>query len=323
MLPTRVRIPPDSPAGCVLGWHHATVRVRPRLSATCLGLAVMLGSMWWSAASTYVVLHDNARFVQALAKTIDQPVVRRQLGQWTGDVLDQAVRLAGSSQQTKAGRHAVATLQHTITSTAPIEPLVTAVTTVVVTTRDAAVAQLDARATPKKPVRADIGPLLGLAGVRIDKKTAKAMGLTLDKVDKHKVTLPLLTGEQLNLLQRRYDWMLLVRQWAGWAALALLAVSIATSRYPVRTLAIAFGLVAVVALVLPQLLTAVQARLAGLGVGALVTPLLAAASARVATVAVPVAIVSALLALILGAAHLLLLRRGRRGEVRDDPESVA
>ena len=43
--------------------HDAQMRVRSRLSATCLTLSLMLGSMWWSAMSTYVVLHDDARFV--------------------------------------------------------------------------------------------------------------------------------------------------------------------------------------------------------------------------------------------------------------------
>ena len=49
------------------------VRVHPKLSATCLGLALTLGSLWWSAASTYVVLHDDARFVGALAQTLVLP----------------------------------------------------------------------------------------------------------------------------------------------------------------------------------------------------------------------------------------------------------
>jgi len=49
------------------------VRVHPKLSATCLGLALTLGSLWWSAASTYVVLHDGARFVGALAQTLVLP----------------------------------------------------------------------------------------------------------------------------------------------------------------------------------------------------------------------------------------------------------
>ncbi len=144
-------------------------------------------------------------------------------------------------------------------------------TGVVVTTRDAAVSQLDARATPKTEVRADVAPLLAVAGVTIDKKTAKTMGLTLEKGKR--VSLPLLTGEQLDLLQRRYDLMVLVRQWAGWVALALLAVSVATSRLPLRTLAIAAGLVAVIALVLPHLLAYGQLRAADTQLGALVTPL--------------------------------------------------
>lgn len=293
------------------------MRVHPKLSATCLALAMMLGSMWWSAMSTYVVLHDDARLVAALATTLDHPSVRRQLGQWTGTALDQAATLAGSPEQTKAARRAAAELRQTIVSTAPIEPLVAALATVVVTTRDAAVTQLDADAAPKTAVRADLSPLLKLAGITVDKKTAAAMGLTLEK---KRVTMPLLTGEQLDLLQHRYDWMVLIRTWAGWAALALLTVSVATSRYPLRTLAVAAGLVAVIAVVLPHLLGALQGRATGSELGALVSPLLAAASARVGVLAGPVAVVAGILALTLGALQLLLLRRRRRGTVRDVPD---
>ncbi len=285
------------------------VRVHPKLSATCLGLALTLGSLWWSAASTYVVLHDDARFVGALAQTLDQPAVRAQLGEWTGAAFDQAARLAGEPKQTKAARQAVGQLQQAIVSDAPLEPLITAVTGVVVTTRDAAVSQLDARALPKTEVRADVAPLLAVAGVTIDKKTARTMGLALEKGKR--VSLPLLTGEQLDLLQRRYDLMVLVRQWAGWVALALLAVSVATSRLPLRTLAIAAGLVAVIALVLPHLLAYGQSRAADTQLGALVTPLLSAGSARVAAVAVPVAVVAGLLAVAFGALQVILLRRRR------------
>lgn len=72
------------------------VRVHAKLSATCLGLALTLGTLWWSAASTYVVLHDDA----------------------------------------------LLQLQEVITSGGPVEPLITAVTGVVVATRDAAVTPL-------------------------------------------------------------------------------------------------------------------------------------------------------------------------------------
>ena len=305
------------------------MRVHSKLSATCLAFAMMLGSMWWSAASTYVVLHDNARLVGILAQTLDQPAVRRQLGNWSTSALDQAARLSGASQQPKATRQTAAALQKTISSTASIEPLIAAVTTVVVSTRDAAVSQLDARAVPKQPVRADIGPLLGLAKIPIDKKTAKAMGLKLSQGKDSKgksaksaaVTLPLLTPDQLDLLQHRYDWMLLIRRWAGWAALALLAVSVATSRYPLRTLAIAAGLIALVAIVLPQLLGLVQTRLSLSEVGALATPLLAAATARVATVAVPVGVVAGILVVGLGGLQFALLRRSSAGRARDNPET--
>ena len=283
------------------------MRVHPKLSATCLGLALTLGSLWWSAASTYVVLHDDARFVGALAQTLDQPAVRAQLGEWTGAAFDQAARLAGDPKQTKAARRAVGQLEQAIVSDAPLAPLITAVTGVVVTTRDAAVTQLDARALPKTEVRADVAPLLAVAGVTIDKRTATTMGLRLEKGKR--LSLPLLTGEQLDLLQRRYDLMVLVRQWAGWVALGLLAVSVATSRLPLRTLAIAAGLVAVIALVLPHLLAYGQSRAADTQLGALVTPLLSAGSARVADIAVPVAVVAGLLAVAFGALQLILLRR--------------
>jgi hypothetical protein len=285
------------------------VRVHPRLSATCLGLALTLGTLWWSAASTWVVLHDDARLVGALTRVLDQPAVRAQLGEWTGTAFDQALRLAdaGAGGQTKTARRAVAQVQATITSTAPLEPLVTVVTGVVVGGRDAAVAQLDARAVPKTAVAVDVAPLLRLAGVEIDKKTARAMGLAAGPGKR--VTLPLLTGEQLDLLQRRYDLMVLIRQWAGWAALALLVVSVATSRRPLRTLAVAAGLVALIALVLPHLLAYGQARVVGTDLGSLVAPLLAAAAGRVATVAVPVAVVAGLLAVGLGALQVVVLRR--------------
>lgn len=286
--------------------------MHPRLSATCLGLALTLGSLWWSAASTYVVLHDDARFVGALTEALDHPSVRAQLGEWTGTAFDQAARLAGDPKQTRSAQRAVRQLQAAITSTAPLEPLVSAVTGVVVATRDTAVGQLDAQATPKSEVRADVAPLLALAGVTVDKATARAMGLS---VTKGHLTLPLLTGEQLDLLQHRYDWLLLIRRWAGWVGLVLLAVSVATSRLPLRTLAVASGLVAVIALVLPRLLAYGQGRAAATELGGLVAPLLAAAAGRVATVGVPVAVVGGLLALGLGALQILLLRRrggGRR-----------
>ncbi len=293
------------------------VRVHPKLSATCLGLALMLGSLWWSAASTYVVLHDDARFVGALARTLDQPAVRARLGEWTGAAFDQAARLAGNPKQTKAARLAVAQLRQTVVSTAPLEPLLTVMTGVVVSTRDAAVGQLDARAVPKTEVRADVAPLLTLAGVDVDKKTARAMGLTLEHGG---VTLPLFTGEQLDLLQQRYDLMVLIRQWAGWVAVVLLAISVATSRLPLRTLAIAAGLVAVIALVLPHLLAYGQGRAAGTELGALVTPLLATAGARLAAVAVPVAVVAGVLAVGIGTWQLILLRRptAERGSIESE-----
>lgn len=304
------------------------MRVHSKLSASCLAFAMVLGSMWWSAASTYVVLHDDARLVGILAKTLDQPAVRRQLGNWSTSALDQAAKLSGASQQPKATRQAAAALQKTISSSAPIEPLIAAVTTVVVSTRDSAVSQLDTRAAPKRPVQADIAPLLGLAKIPIDKKTAKAMGLKLSQSKDGKgknlksvaITLPLLTPDQLDLLQHRYDWMLLIRQWAGWMALALLVISVATSRYPLRTLAIAAGLVALVAVMLPRLLAMIQARLATQELGALVTPLLAAAAARVGAVAVPVGVIAGILAVGLGGLQIALLRRTGAGRARDNPE---
>ncbi|HEY5980637.1 MAG TPA: hypothetical protein VIT41_13490 [Microlunatus sp.] len=118
------------------------VRVHAKLSATCLGLALTLGTLWWSAASTYVVLHDDALLVGGLARTLDQPAVRAQVGEWTGAAFDQAARLADDAEQTTATRQAVRQLQEVITSGGPVEPLITAVTGVVVATRDAAVTPL-------------------------------------------------------------------------------------------------------------------------------------------------------------------------------------
>ena len=64
-----------------------------------------------------------------------------------------------------------------------------------------------------------------------------------------------------------------------------------------------------IALVLPHLLAYGQSRAADTQLGALVTPLLSAGSARVADIAVPVAVVAGLLAVAFGALQLILLRR--------------
>ena len=104
-------------------------------------------------------------------------------------------------------------------------------------------------------------------------------------------------------------------------ALVLLAVSVATSRLPLRTLAIADGLVAVIALVLPHVLAYGQSRGADTQLGALVTPLLSAGSARVAAVAVPVAVIAGLLAVALGALQVILLRRRISGSRPIESES--
>ncbi|HEY5788464.1 MAG TPA: hypothetical protein VIT65_27200 [Microlunatus sp.] len=106
--------------------------------------------------------------------------------------------------------------------------MITVVTGVVFASRDAVVGQLDARAAPKTEVRADVAPLLALAGVELDKKTVYGDGA--QPREGKRVTLHC-SPAQLDLLQRRYDLMVLIRQWAGWVALALLAVSVATSRY--------------------------------------------------------------------------------------------
>ena len=154
----------------------------------------------------------------------------RSSGSGPARAFDQAAHLAGDPQQTKAARQAVGQLEQAIVSDAPLEPLITAVTGVVVTTRDAAVSQLDTRALPKTQVRADV------------------------------------------------------------------------------------------ALVLPHLLAYGQSRVADTQLGALVTPLLSAGSARVAAVAVPVVVVAGLLAVTLGALQVILLRRrsGAGGSIESE-----
>jgi hypothetical protein len=172
----------------------------------------------------------------------------------------------------------------------PLAPLITAVTGVVVTTRAAAVVQLDARVVPQTEVRADVAPLLALAGVTIDERPPRRWGSRWRRGNG--VSQPLLTGERLDLLQRRYDLMVLVRQRAGWVALVLLAVSVVTSRLPLRSLAVAAGLVTVIALVLPHLLAYGQSRRRH-PAGCAGHPAAGRRRARVAAVTVPVAVVAA------------------------------
>jgi hypothetical protein len=172
----------------------------------------------------------------------------------------------------------------------PLAPLITAVTGVVVTARAAAVVQLDARVVPQTEVRPTSRRCSPWPGVTIDERPPRRWGSRWRRGNG--VSQPLLTGERLDLLQRQYDLMVLVRQRAGWVALVLLAVSVVTSRLPLRSLAVAAGLVTVIALVLPHLLAYGQSRRRH-PAGCAGHPAAGRRRARVAAVTVPVAVVAA------------------------------
>ena len=118
-----------------------------------------------------------------------------------------------------------AELTKALASRQKIGPVVDAVIMVAVRARDATVSQLDAGVQPKQTVNLELKPLFDAAKIKVDKQSAKAMGLTFTKSS---LTTPLLTADQVEALQRRYTITSLTARWAGWVALAALVVSVVT-----------------------------------------------------------------------------------------------
>ncbi|GAA3640151.1 hypothetical protein [Microlunatus ginsengisoli] len=290
------------------------MRTSARLSATTFGLAMLCASLWWSAFTTMTLLHDDAKFVHALGAVLDSPPVRSAVADWVTDAVDAA---GGASGRDLRANPVLSALHKALASDRAVGPLTDAVVAVVLPARNAAVAQLDAKLEPKKDVRLDLAPVFKAAGISLDKKSAAALGLT---VTKHSASVPLLTGQQLDTLQRRYDLALLAETWAGWAALVLLAVSVATSAKPLRTLAIACGALALLAVVAPWLLGRVAGWLGSGDLGPLLTPVVATTRQAIGPYTLPALIVGLVAALGFGAAQFALTRQAHsrnKGAFRD------
>jgi hypothetical protein len=277
-----------------------------RISASAFGLAILLASLWWGAHRTMIILHDDASFVHALTTSLDKPAVRTQLSAWTTEAIRQT---APSTGKDFARNPVIKQLQSAITSKENIGPMADALTSVAVEARDEAVHQLDRRLDPKQEVRLELAPLFTAAKIKIDKATATALGLTLKK---DALTSRLLTGDQLDRMQRRYDLTVLTNRWAGWAALALLIVAVVTSAKPLRALAIASGVTAALAIVVPLLLGRFAAWLGRSELGSLAQPLVGALARGVGPYLVPVVVGGLIGAAGFTVAHVLLSRRRAR-----------
>jgi hypothetical protein len=261
----------------------------PRISATAFSLALLLASLWWGAFTTMTMLHDDAKFVAALTATLDKPSVRAQISGWLEAALANGSPVTGKElQQNPAFRE----LQRTLTGKQDLAPMVAALTGVALQTRNDAVTQLDQRLTPKRAVRLQLAPLFDAAGISVDKKTAKALGLRLDRAA---LSTELLTGPQLERLQLRYTVMALISRWAGWVALALLAASVATSARPLRLLAVAAGALTLVALFAPYALARLVTWLSSNDLGTLLAPVVQAVERGVRGYSWPVAILGTVL----------------------------
>lgn len=270
------------------------------VSASAFALALAVSSFWWSSFTTMSLLHDDAKFEQALSATMDKPAVRAKLGGWLGTVIE---RTSGRKSVNNAALHQ---LQLLLASDQPVAPLTDALTRVAVTARDQAVSQLDARLSPKRVVRMDLAPLFTAAKIKVDAKTAKMMGLT---VTGKAFTTELIGAEQLDQLQRRYDLTKIASTWAGWAALALIIISVLTSRRPLRTLAFAAVAVVVVALAAPPLLSRLATWVGSNDLGPLLQPLIVSIGSAVDPYLVPVIVIAAVAAAALAVGQVLLDRR--------------
>ena len=198
-------------------------------------------------------------------------------------------------------------LQSAITSKENIGPMAEALAAVAVKARDDAVSQLDRRLDPKQEVRLQLAPLFTAAKIKIDKATATALGLTLKK---DALTSRLLTGDQLDRMQRRYDLTVLTNRWAGWAALALLIVAVVTSAKPLRAMAIASGVAAAF-----HRGAAAPGRLPPAGtseLGSLAQPLVGALDRGIGPYLAPVVVGGLIGAVGFTVAHVMLSRRRAR-----------
>jgi hypothetical protein len=274
-----------------------------RVSASAFGLAMLLASLWWGAHRTMIVLHDDPTFVHALATSLAKPAVRAELSAWTTEAIRRTAPITGNDF---AGNPVIKQLQSAITSKENIGPMADALSAVAVNARDDAVSQLDRRLDPKQEVRLQLAPLFTAAKIKIDKATAAALGLTLKK---DALTSRLLTGDQLDLMQRRYDLTVLINRWAGWVALALLIVGVVTSAKPLRALAVASGVAAAAAIVVPLLLGRLAAWLSTSEVGSVAQPLVDALARGIGPYLLPVVVGGLIGAAGLTVAHVMLGRR--------------
>lgn len=276
-----------------------------RICAAALTLAASLGGAWWSAAVTMHVLHDDASLQQAVSATLDEPEVRQEIGDW----LTAAVRRTSTVTGKDLARNpALAQLRTTLASNTDLAPMSDAITRVAVAARDRAVFQLDTHLAPKQAIRADVAPVFTAAGITIDSDAAKELGLRLDH---SRLMIDVMDPEQLDRLQRRYDLTVLTDRWAGWAALALLAIALAASRRPLLTLTIAATLLVAAVVLVPIALGPFSEWSGRHALGPLVRPLTGTLTRAIVQVRIPVIIVGAAVVLACGAAHLAYERHRR------------
>lgn len=215
------------------------------ISAGAFALALLCASIWWSAWSTMLVLHDDAHFSAALTRYLDRPEVRSEVARWTTRALDQATpRTGANAAQRSFGRQ----LTRALTAKVAVAPMTDTVVKAALAVRDSTVSQLDAKVIPKRAVTADVAPLLKVAKVQVPAQLARQLGA---RSTKGALTLPVLSAAQVQQLQGRYNVLAGISRWLGWVALALLGVAVATSARPLLTVAIAGAAAVLVALLAP------------------------------------------------------------------------
>ncbi len=269
------------------------------VSAVALALASLALAAWLHSQVTMFIAAVDRPTVERVLVLADDPTVRGSVG----GLLQGAVDLAGGAPELEQ-------LVATIESGPKLEGSeADTLTQALLTTRDRVLVQVDRPAgAPVQAVSVPVGPLIGALGIPVSGDTLQQMGVpATDGLE-----LPLLPAQQVQTLLWNYTFAMLFARWGLILAGILLIVGLATSRRPVRALAILFGIAAAVAWVAPAALSAVQSWTADGGAGAWgapLSPLLAAGDAFLKPWLLPSAIVATAATVLLAVAAVAVSRR--------------
>jgi hypothetical protein len=235
--------------------------LRSPLRSLLVTLAILAGVTWMQAHAVIAALHDESTIVRLAGAALAQPAVRDNIRSFTTDAV---VRTAAGRGIDLSDSPALLLVTSALTSKKAVAASTPAWTAATAQLRTSLVSRLDADdpAMDGKPLTLDLGPVIRATGLRVPPSLASALGIPeTGKV----INVQVATGEQMQTIQTRYGYLVLIDRWAGWLALVLIAGAVLLSRHRVRTLAIAAVIGLAAALAVRPLLERVGEWLTGLG----------------------------------------------------------